>query len=366
MGCEAGVPSLPEYLVAKIPADLPVPTKGVAGIADLKRGINLGNALDAPKEGEWGVTLSEAHFRMAAAAGFDHIRLPVRFSAYSGVTEPYTIDEKIFKRVDFALDQAEALGLAVILDLHHFEEIMKTPAAHLPRLIAMWKQIATRYLARGPKLKYELLNEPNGPIDSQWNTLYPDVLAVVRAIDLTRTILIDGESWAAASSLSKLTLVDDPNLVATFHMYEPILFTHQGASWMSAEYQTKGIVFPGPLCAPVTPVAAAQNIQWVAGWFQSYNLDPPETNRGGPALVQNLFSVVDNFVRTTGTAVYLGEFAVLNTADTGSRVRWLRLIRDHAEARKIPWAYWDDGGSNKAMDTSTGKWSEPLRRALLD
>ncbi len=42
------------------------------------RGINLGNALDAPQEGAWGVTLEEKHFAMAKAAGLDHIRLPVR------------------------------------------------------------------------------------------------------------------------------------------------------------------------------------------------------------------------------------------------------------------------------------------------
>src|SRR5688572_7866012 len=51
-----------------------------APLPGFKRGLNLGNGLDAPQEGAWGTTLSEKHFEMAASAGFDHVRLPVRFT----------------------------------------------------------------------------------------------------------------------------------------------------------------------------------------------------------------------------------------------------------------------------------------------
>jgi endoglucanase len=34
------------------------------------RGVNLGNALEAPSEGEWGVRLSEDYFNLIAGAGF--------------------------------------------------------------------------------------------------------------------------------------------------------------------------------------------------------------------------------------------------------------------------------------------------------
>jgi len=86
----------------------------------LARGMNLGNALDAPHEGEWGVTLSERHFQTYAQEGFDHVRLPVRFSSRAAAPAPYTLDESFMQRVDWAIDQATQNHLAIILDMHHY------------------------------------------------------------------------------------------------------------------------------------------------------------------------------------------------------------------------------------------------------
>src|SRR5688572_31063786 len=52
-------------------------------LGTLRRGINLGNGLDAPSIGAWGVVLEERHFELAARAGFDHVRLPVRLDRKS-------------------------------------------------------------------------------------------------------------------------------------------------------------------------------------------------------------------------------------------------------------------------------------------
>jgi endoglucanase len=364
--CEPEVPDAVSYLEPNLPASIPTASVGRDGIADLSRGINLGNALDAPVGADWGVELTEAHFSTIAEAGFDHVRIPARFNAHAQATAPFTIDEAFFAKMDFALDQAEAHGLAAIVDLHHFEELMASPAAETPRFVAIWEQIADRYRDRPASVKYELLNEPTGALDNQWNSIYPQGLAAIRERDPSRTVLLDSTFWAAARALSNLELVDDPALVATFHMYEPILFTHQAAPWMSPEYQTSGLVFPGPPCEPVTPVAAAQAVPWVNSWFQNYNRDALASNAGGPKSVEEIFAHVDAFVARTGRAVYLGEFAVIDVADPNSRERWLRLVRDHADARDIPWAYWDDGGMNRAYYPERGEWLPNIRRALLD
>jgi endoglucanase len=75
---------------------------------------------------------------------------------------------------------------------------------------------------------------------------------------------------------------------------------------------------------------------------------------------------VDAFVTQKKRAVYMGEFAAIDIAEPDSRERWVRLVREHAEARGIPWAYWDDGGMNRAYSQSTGEWIGYLHRALLD
>src|SRR5437764_4390608 len=82
----------------------------------LGRGINLGNALEAPKEGEWGVTLKAAYFKAIKDAGFQTVRLPVRWSAHAQAEAPYTIDAKFAERVDWALDRAAENKLNLILN----------------------------------------------------------------------------------------------------------------------------------------------------------------------------------------------------------------------------------------------------------
>src|SRR5262245_4184166 len=89
----------------------------------LGRGINLGNALEAPNEGEWGVTLKAAYFPAIKQAGFDSVRLPVRWSAHAQNDAPYTIDPKFAERVDWAIDQALGNKLNIIVNVHHYGEM---------------------------------------------------------------------------------------------------------------------------------------------------------------------------------------------------------------------------------------------------
>jgi endoglucanase len=141
---------------------------------------------------------------------------------------------------------------------------MKQPEGHAERLLGIWSQIALRYKDRPPSVAFELLNEPNDKLTSdKLNSLMARAIKVVRAHNPTRLVFVDGYFWANAEYLHQLLLPEDPNVIATFHMYQPILFTHQGASWMGPEYQTLRVVFPGPPETPIAPVSAARQTTWV-------------------------------------------------------------------------------------------------------
>jgi endoglucanase len=340
---------------------------GPPAVPGLRRGINAGNALDAPNEGAWGPALDDEYFDFITAAGFDHVRIPVRFSARAGSTEPYTIEAAFFNRVDWAVDQAQQRGLTVIVDLHHYEDLMADPDGNGPRFIGMWKQIAARMKGRPPSVVLELLNEPTKNMTAdKWNALLAKTLAAVRAIDPTRKIIVDSVFWAAAKELPNLTLpAGDPNLIGSFHTYQPILFTHQGMSWMTAEYQTTGIVFPGPPPKPVAPVAGALAVDWVAKWFKGYNTLPAAENPSGSKTIQEEFDFATDFTKRTGLPIYLGEFGAGDNADMASRVTWTRMVRKEAERRGIGWCAWDDSGSMKVFDRATRRWEEEIRDALL-
>ena len=89
----------------------------------LGRGINLGNALEAPSEGTWGLTLKAEYFDRIKEAGFQSVRIPIRWPTHTGPGPDYNIDPAYFARVDWAIDQALSRGLVAIINSHHEEEL---------------------------------------------------------------------------------------------------------------------------------------------------------------------------------------------------------------------------------------------------
>src|SRR5262249_27218157 len=120
----------------------------------LSRGVNFGNALEAPTEGAWGMELKEEYFSAVKKAGFQHVRIPIKWSAHATAEPPHTIDHKFFERVDWAIEQALSRGLAAVINTHHYDELDKDPDRHEARLVGFWKQIAERYKGKPDRLVF--------------------------------------------------------------------------------------------------------------------------------------------------------------------------------------------------------------------
>jgi endoglucanase len=333
-----------------------------------RRGLNLGNALDAPHEGDWGVKLAASDFVSAKQAGFDHVGLPVRFSAHAAASAPYAIEPDFLARVDWALDQALANGLAIVVGFHHYEELMEAPDAQRARFVAIWHELAEHMRSRPPTVAFELCTEPTDKITAgQWNAMMTEALGVVRASSPTRTVVLEGVFWASAQNLRDTVRIplDDPFVVGSFRMFQPILFTHQGAEYMPAEYDTRGIVFPGPPSAPLEPGPGARAKSWARDWIARYNTEPPATNPSGLTAIVAQLDMAKAFADRTHRLVYMGGFATIDNADPKSREEWTRATRTEAERRGFGWAYWDDGGKFKVYDRDSRTWNEALKAALL-
>ncbi|MET3710644.1 endoglucanase [Sphingomonas trueperi] len=209
------------------------PTTGAA--IPIGKCVNMGNHLEAPNEGDWGRAIGEADFTIIKTAGFDTIRLPVRWSNHALAAPPYTIDATFLARVRHVVDTARGAGLNILLNLHHYEEMATAPAAHAERFAMLWKQIAAAF-ADEPEASvwFELMNEPNGALnDGNLLAILTPALAQVRATNPTRPVIIGGQNWSGVPSLATLQLPDDPRLVVTIHTYDPFDFTHQNATWLA-------------------------------------------------------------------------------------------------------------------------------------
>jgi endoglucanase len=214
------------------PAPAAVATKG----ATLRLGkcINLSNMLEAPREGDWGRRFATADIANIAAKGFTGIRLPARFSAHAGRQAPYAIDPSFMKRVRTVTDLATARGMSVIVDMHHYEEIFKDPLGEAPRFAALWRQIAAAFRDAPSSVYFELINEPHDRFDgSNLLAVQEPALAAVRETNPTRPVVINGPSWSSLAEMLRMKFPDDPNVVPTFHYYDPANFGFDKAPWMN-------------------------------------------------------------------------------------------------------------------------------------
>jgi endoglucanase len=333
--------------------------------------MNFGDAMEAPNEGDWGWSISAADFKVVREAGFDHVRVPMRISSHADVRPPYAIERRFLRRMDWAIDQALSNDLAIIVDMHHYVPLMQAPKAHANRLVGLWRQIATRYRGMPRAVVYEVLNEPTDKLTAEvWNPILARAVAAIRAIDPDRLIIVEGAHWASAKDLRDTLAVPpgDPNLIASFHMYAPMYFTHQGFSWMEPRYQTRGVTFPGPPPSPIVPVADADAFPESHDFFERYNSEPAETNPGGPAAIIDQLEMAKTFADRTGLRVYLGEFGAGINGDVASRARWIRTARTEAEKRGFGWGYWDfcSNFAAYAQLGFTGRWIPEIKAALVE
>ncbi len=202
----------------------------------LGRGVNFGNALEAPSEGSWGMTLETSYFELVKEAGFDSIRLPVSWTTHTNKEAPYAVDKTYMDRVQWAVDEALSRGLNIIVNVHHYDELNADPTVEEVRYLAIWQQIAEHFKDYPDTVYFELLNEPHDVFNGDaelWNTLLVKALMVVRESNPTRAVIIGPNSWNAIGNLAQLKLPDDPNLIVTVHFYDPFTFTHQGAEWVN-------------------------------------------------------------------------------------------------------------------------------------
>jgi endoglucanase len=320
---ETPMPPTPEFTAT---SDLPV---------TLRRGVNLGNMLEAPNEGEWGLFVREEYFDLIKEAGFDFVRLPVRWNTHASQAPPYTIKPAFFARIDQIVDWALERNLSIILDFHHYEEMMADPAGNKERFLAIWKQVAEHYKGYPPTVLFELLNEPTNQMDvATWNQDLLDAMSIVRESNPTRDVVIGPINWNAYDWLPTLDVPNDPHIIVTFHYYLPFPFTHQGAEWVDASDTWLGTSWDG---SDAEKAEITNHFDFVADWAQKHRR----------------------------VRVLLGEFGAYSKADHDSRVRWTASIAREAERHGFAWAYWEFASGFGIYDPTAKVWREELLKALI-
>jgi endoglucanase len=298
-----------------------------------KRGVNILGYdpywKDASKRRfEW------RHFAEIRKAGFDFVR--VNLQVFSHMDAQNRLDPAWLAKLDDVVAQAQSAGLGVILDEHDFNPCSEDLAVCRAKLPAFWRQVAPRFANAPRNVAFELLNEPHAKLDAAaWNAFMPELLAIVRETNPTRIVVVGPTSWNSFHELANFKLPSDPNLLVTYHYYDPFRFTHQGATWVGDELLKLSGVTWG---SEADRAALAADFDQVAAWSKAH--DRP---------------------------ILLGEFGAYDKSGTPMAYRsaYTAAVRSEAEKRGFGWAYWQFEGDFVVWDMSNQRWVEPIRKALL-
>lgn len=333
---------------------------------ELRKGINLGGWLSQCDytQSRYETFIVEKDFEQIAAWGFDHVRLPFDYNLLE-TDSGKPLDEN-FKYLDLAVRWGKAYKLNVILDLHKtagydFNDFGNAEKNNLftnesaqKRFLNLWDRVSARY-ANAPNVAFELLNEVTDlSFIRPWNDLISRAIKTIRGNAPETPIIYGGVCWNGAAYVKDLLPPPDQNVIYTFHLYEPLLFTHQKAPWVKALDNGKDVPYTTDM------EFFRENSQCLG--FAGENIFRSAAKTMGQEFFSDFLKSAVEYAKAQGVPLYCGEYGVIDRADAGETVKWFRDVREVFERFDIGNAIW----SYKEMDFGiSGNHYEPLRKFLF-
>jgi hypothetical protein len=307
--------------------------------------------------------------------GFDFVRIPV---------DPGPIVAALPRERAILLDQvmaavALALGqdFTVVLNLHANAATHHWTPAYLfgseaapgfPAYLALIAELAKRLARLGPdRVALEPVNEPFQACGAaEWERVQTRMLGAARSAAPALTLVATGACGSMIAGLAPLkvrALAAFEPLLFTFHFYEPYLFSHQGAKWMSEPFYPALNAVPWPASRGTleTTLAAVR--------ARLIELGQPASGRGAATyretervlkeyfdarpdrpFIEGYLRQVRAWAQREGIApgrILMGEFGAVRTgagiaaSAPADRARYVRDVRVSAEAQGFPWAFWN-------------------------
>jgi len=272
--------------------------------------------------------------------GFRHIRMLVDPAVIWQTGEP--------QRLDRIIQAAMNANLGVILCMHSYVHYFADDPQTVARWTTAWKRLASHYATTNPDLLFfELVNEPPFTDGARWAAIQENLRQEVRAVAPNHTILMTGTPVSTSYALSQLPASKDDNVVYTFHLYAPMVFTHQDADWAGPDYgSVHGLQWP-----PSEPNLTNVQRKATANVQQDFKL----IRQHGIAMIPDEISAAAEWGRQNHTHVMVTEFGVYRAAPLQSRLAWMQQARMALEKFDIGWTVWEyDGGFAIKPDVQFG------------
>ena len=330
--------------------------------------------------------------------GLDFIRIPVDPGPFLAARhrERALLEEQLLAAVRDALNA----DLSVIVNIqantatHYFtpERMIADTAAPL---YSAYKDLAITFAGRLARLDLarvalEPVNEPPQACGSvAWSAVQTDLLTGIRAAAPGLTLLVTGGCGSMIAGLAALDPAPLSNLeplLFTFHFYEPYLFTHQGAPWMSEPIYRSLNAVPWPAAAG----SLEKTLAAVRAQMAKDMRTPPAAKRAAYQETEKALKVyfdaqparpfIDHYLamaaawgKRHGIAparILMGEFGALRSggryvaAAPADQARYIRDVRESAESFGFPWAFWNLFDGMGMMDDATHALDPAIINAL--
>jgi endoglucanase len=341
-------------------------------LAHLRHGINLSDwfaqqqdVASYTKE-HFESTVTPQDIALIRAMGFDHVRVSVdpRPMFHADQSDPIASDD--LTNLDTALKMILDQGLAVDLSIYAddtFKQKLATDDDAVERFADFWRALATHYAQLDPdRVFFEILNEPEGRDRYRWYGVEAKLATAIREGAPRHTIIATGAHWSDDDDLIFLEPLRDPNVLYTFHFYEPHVFTHQGADWsVNYWHYLRGVPYPSD------PERARKAAELVPDPVHRLDVVRYGLENWNAARIDAEIAQVDDWAKHWNVPVICNEFGVYRKyADPKERAAWITDVRAALEKRNIGWAMWDYSSTFGLVTKANGNAApdEAIVRAL--
>jgi len=337
------------------PSVHPTPARRVQA---LRRGINLSHWYSQVFSRKGYIAehfqhyIQESDIALIAQMGFDHVRFPIACEPMLQAGNPSQLPASYIDGIRSAIETLHIHGLAVIVDIHPdapFKEALSQSDRAVADFITFWETFADLLSAFDPERTFfEILNEPCIKDDARWNSIQDQAIRSIRRVSPDHTIIASGNDCSQIPALLKLDAPADRNVIYNFHLYDPIAFTHQGASWSPPwAMHTKGLTYP-VRAAEIAPLLSSVSDEKARLKLVEYR----DLNWSTPVYQAFITPAID-WASTHGVALTCNEFGVYRDfSPRASRLAWIADLSHLLTKNDIGWTMWDYAGS---FATATGQ-----------
>ncbi|HUS47886.1 MAG TPA: cellulase family glycosylhydrolase [Phycisphaerae bacterium] len=329
----------------------------------LTRGVNLSMwfAQLPPDAERFKNYIKAEDIRLIKRLGFRHVRLIVDPKALMNPGNPGQLKEQHLKLLDAAIDMILAEKLAIVVCPYadnEYKHFICTRAGDRLAFGAFLRAFVGHLSRRDPELVFlQVLNEPSLPNPELWNRVQEELIPQMRRSAPKHTLIASSNmrnargGWDLVGGMEALKPVADANVVYDFHFYDPVQFTHQGATWMTWQVQHyENLPYPSSPDV-IAPFIEKISNQGARDFAELYGREKWNRDR-----IERQIMRAVTWAKKHNVPIICGEFGCYRrNTPAADRLTYLRDVREVLEKHNVGWAMWDYLGDFGVVTEKDGK-----------